>query len=136
MRARNPLVIHYVHDMARAKRFYTQAFNVRPNFESPGWTTLNFGAMELALHILHPEPEASSTGERDDGRGAPLAEPERPLPHAGLNLEVDRIEDVQRDIERLGGRLLELREPGGGVPVRVASFRDCEGNGFELRQVP
>ena len=139
MRARNPLVIHYVHDMARAKRFYTQAFDVQPNFESAGWTTLNFGAMELALHILHPEPhpepKGSSTGERD-GQSTPKSEPERPLPHAGLNLEVDRIEDVQRDIERLGGRLLELREPGGGVPVRVASFRDCEGNGFELRQVP
>lgn len=129
MRGRNPLVIHYVHDMARATRFYAEAFDVRPSFQSPGWTTLNFGAIELALHILHPQPKAPSAAERDLPN-----EPERPLPHAGLNLEVDRIEDVQRDIERLGGRLVELREPGGGVPVRVASFQDCEGNGFELRQ--
>ena len=65
-----------------------------------------------------------------------MEQPEAPLPHAGLNLLVDDIEAVQRDIERLGGRLVELREPGGGVPVRVASFVDCEGNGFELRQEP
>jgi predicted enzyme related to lactoylglutathione lyase len=58
------------------------------------------------------------------------------LPHAGLNLEVDDIEAMQRDIERFGGCMLELREPEGGVRVRVATFRDSEGNGFELRQTP
>jgi predicted enzyme related to lactoylglutathione lyase len=120
MRGRNPLVIHYVYDMNRAKRFYTEVFQVRPNFESPGWTTLDFGSIELALHITQPNSE----------------EPELPLPHAGLNLEVDKIEDVQADIERLGGQLTDLREPDDFVPVRVASFRDCEGNGFELRQFP
>ena len=120
MRGRSPIVIHYVHDMSRAKRFYMEAFDVRTSFESPGWTTLDFGAIELALHILHPHSEIE----------------EQPLPHAGLNLLVDEIEAVQRDIERLGGQLTELREPGDGVPVRVASFVDCEGNGFELRQEP
>ena len=120
MRARNPIVIHYVHDMARATAFYVSVFDVEPSFESPGWTQLDFGAIELALHILYPNS----------------AEPEAPLPHAGLNLEVDSIEELQVDIERLGGELIELREPEGGVPVRVATFRDCEGNGFELRQQP
>ena len=118
MRARNPIVIHYVLDMGRAKEFYTRVFEVEPSFESPGWTTLDFGAIELALHIL----ESGDT--------------ESPLPHAGLNLEVDNIEEVQSAIERLGGHLVWLREPGGNVPDRVAAFRDCEGNGFELRQQP
>ncbi len=117
MRARNPIVIHYVHDMDRAKEFYMNTFRVKSSFESPGWTTLNFGSLELALHSL---PAGNDI----------------PLPNAGLNLEVDNIEEVQADIERLGGRLLELREPHGGVPVRVATFKDCEGNGFELRQEP
>lgn len=119
MKARNPLVIHYVHDMERAKRFYTVAFGVTPAFESPGWTTLDFGAIQMALHMLYPGHDA-----------------EGPLPHAGLNLEVDDIEAMQADIERLGGRMIELREAGVGVPVRVAVFRDSEGNGFELRQQP
>ena len=150
MRGRDPLVIHYVHDMERAQAFYTQALHVRPSFESPGWTTLDLGAIQLALHILHPQSEEPSAGEREglaprmrepsagerEGLAPRIEQPEAPLPHAGLNLLVDDIEAVQRDIERLGGRLVELREPGGGVPVRVASFVDCEGNGFELRQEP
>ena len=118
MNCRNPIVIHYVYDMDRAKNFYTSSFDVKPLFESPGWTTLDFGAIELALHILYPQS----------------SEPEAPIPHAGLNLEVDNIEEIQRHIEQNGGSLVELREPSGGVPVRVATFKDCEGNGFELRQ--
>ena len=121
MRGRDPLVIHYVHDMERAKTFYTEALDVRPSFESPGWTTLDLGAIQLALHILHPQSE----------------EPEaRRCPTPGSTSSSTASKQVQADIERLGGRLVELREPGGGVPVRVASFVDCEGNGFELRQEP
>ena len=118
MRAQSPIVIHYVDDMPRAIAFYSGVFGVKTLFESPGWTTLDFGAIEMALHITHPSGD------------------EHPLPHAGINFLVDHIETVQADIERLGGRLTELREPTGIVPVRVASFRDSEGNGFELRQEP
>ena len=120
MICRNPIVIHYVHDMERAKAFYMSVFDVEPVFESPGWTPLDFGPIELALHILYP----NST------------EPEAPLPHAGLNLEVDNIEAIQARVEQQGGSLTELREPSGGVPVRVATLVDSEGNGFELRQQP
>jgi predicted enzyme related to lactoylglutathione lyase len=120
MNARNPIVIHYVHDMSRAKEFYSRVFDAPTSFESPGWTTLDFGPIELALHILYP-------GSKD---------PEQPIPHAGLNLEVDSIENMQAAIETLGGKLIELREPDSFVPVRVATFRDSEGNGFELRQQP
>ena len=44
------------------------------------------------------------------------------------------MEEMQQLIEAAGGKLLELREPNAFVPVRVASFVDCEDNGFELRQ--
>ncbi len=117
MKTRNPIFIYYVYDMDRARRFYESVFEVTPSFESKGWTTLNFGTFELALHIL-------AQGHTD----------EAPLPHAGLNLEVDRIEDLQALIEEHGGELLELREAQRHVPDRVATFRDTEGNGFELRQ--
>jgi predicted enzyme related to lactoylglutathione lyase len=63
-----------------------------------------------------------------------LLNEDAPLPHAGLNLEVDVIEDAQVSIEARGGKLLVLREPEPHIPVRVASFVDSEGNGFELRQ--
>lgn len=58
------------------------------------------------------------------------------MPHAGLNLEVDSIEEIQERIQQSGGSLTMLGEPEGGVPVRVASLKDSEGNGFELRQEP
>ena len=116
---RNPIVIHYVFDMGRATRFYRSVFDVDPSFESSGWTTLGFQNFELALHILTPNHDT-----------------EDPLPHAGLNLEVDDIESMQIRIEEHGGELRWLREPETNVPVRVASFVDCEGNGFELRQAP
>ena len=117
MNGRNPIFIHYVHDMARARRFYESVFDVSPTFASPGWTTLSFGSFELALHILSP-------GHTE----------EQPLPHAGLNLEVNRIEEMQALIEHNGGKLIDLREPAPNVPARVATFNDSEGNGFELRQ--
>lgn len=117
MRWGSPIFIHYVHNMRRARGFYESVFGVSPSFASGGWTTLDFGSFQLALHILAPG--------HDD---------EAPLPHAGLNLEVDEIEGFQARIEQQGGRLLELREPAPRVPARVATFVDSEGNGFELRQ--
>ncbi len=117
MRAKNPMVIHYVSDMARAKAFYSNVLNAPILVDSPGWITLDLGGIELALHI-------SSESEID----------KRLIPQAGLNVEVGSIEDVLPDIERFGGRLIELREPSANIPVRLASCKDSEGNGFELRQ--
>lgn len=117
MRGRDPLIVHYVHDMQRATNFYVRVFDVQPAFTSSGWSTLDFGAIELALHVLDPR--------HND---------EAPLPHAGLNLLVNNIEEMAALIADNGGVLTELREPDDFVPVRVASFQDPEGNGFELRQ--
>lgn len=117
VKARKPIFIHYVHDMRRARQFYEGVFGVSPSFASRGWTTLDFGSFELALHVLVPGHTGEST-----------------LPHAGLNLEVDQIEEMQRAIEADGGAMLELREAQPRAPDRVATFRDPEGNGFELRQ--
>ena len=117
MKGRKPIFIHYVYDMERARRFYESVFEVSPSFASSGWTTLNFGSFELALHILFPSYN-----------------PEEPVPHAGLTLEVDRIEEMQAAVERNGGKMIELREPQPHVPVRIAKFLDPDGNGFELRQ--
>jgi predicted enzyme related to lactoylglutathione lyase len=103
--------------MQRARRFYESVFEVSSSFVSAGWSTLDFGSFELALHIL-------SRGQTDEG----------PMPHAGLNLEVDRIEDMQLLVEQHGGKLIQLREANARVPDRVATLVDTEGNGFELRQ--
>lgn len=114
---RNPIVIHYVSDMDRAVGFYGSVFGVDATFSSPGWSTLDFGGLELALHITSPDRAAQDA-----------------IPHAGLNFEVDLIEAAQAEIEAAGGAMLALREAEPHVPVRVATFRDPDGNGFELRQ--
>ena len=118
MIAREPMVIHYARDMGEATRFYSEVFSAKVISESPGWTEIDFESFKLALHGLF------------DGMT------EAPIPHAGLNLMVDSIEAVQKRIEEFGGQMLSLREPDDFVPVRVAEFKDCEGNGFELRQIP
>lgn len=116
MKVRNPTVIHYVHDMNRAKKFYMESFDVKALYESDGWTALDFGSIVLGLHIL-PAGSASI------------------LPHAGLNFHIDNLEKMQADIERLGGQLVEIREARGHVP-RIGCFQDSEGNGFELAEHP
>ena len=119
MKATSPMFIHYVHDMGRAVAFYRDVFGVPVSFESPGWSTLSFDSFELALHILAPGQQA-----------------EQPIPHAGIVWLVDSIEEARARIEAHGGSMRDLREPDAFVPVRVASFVDPEGNGFDLRQDP
>ena len=76
MRPHSPMVIHYVADMGRACAFYRDTLGLAefdtPGSASPGWNTFRCDGLIIALHIL-------PTGESAEG----------PLPHAGLNLEVD-----------------------------------------------
>lgn len=118
MRVRNPVVIHWVTDMDRALAFYKGVFDVPSTTESPAFSVLDLGPVKLALHGLEP------------------GEVEGPLPNAGLNLEVDRIEDLVAMVEARGGMLVQIREPAPPVPLRVAMLRDPDGNAFELRQLP
>jgi predicted enzyme related to lactoylglutathione lyase len=117
LKTRDPIIIHYVHDMQRAIRFYRDVLGLDLDQESPGWTTLRCGDALVALHILAPRME------------------EAPLPHAGLNLQVDDLDAAVEEAKTAGAQLRSaIREAGGGVPVRLAELRDPDGNGFELRQ--
>jgi len=115
------MVIHYVRDMERACSFYGETIGLpeapTPGSGSPGWNTFQCGGLILALHIL-PEGEAV----------------EAPLPHAGLNLEVDNLDAAVAELQAAGGELRALHEADGGIPVRVAEVADPDGNGFEFRQ--
>ncbi|MXZ87928.1 MAG: hypothetical protein F4Z07_03635 [Dehalococcoidia bacterium] len=121
MRVRNPMVIHYVRDMERACAFYRDTLGLpeerTPGSGSPGWNTFRCDGLILALHTLPPGDSA-----------------EGPLPHAGLNLEVDDLDSALAELRAGGGAVRGVQEAGGGVPVRVAEVADPDGNGFELRQ--
>ena len=122
MRPHSPMVIHYVRDMERACAFYRDVLGLAdsptPGSGSPGWNTFHCEGLIVALHIL-------PAGESGEG----------PMPHAGLNLEVDDLDAALAELQAAGGELRALHEAGGGVPVRVAEVTDPDGNGFELRQV-
>ena len=116
MNARDPMIIHYVEDMDRALRFYRDVICLEVIEASPGWSTLRCGGCTVALHILGPGMNESA------------------VEHAGLNLRVDDLDAAVAEIIAGGGHVKEVREAGGGVPVRIAELSDPEGNGFELRQ--
>ncbi len=117
------MVIHYVRDMARACSFYRETLGLEEtetpgSRDLPGWNTFRCDGLIVALHIL-PQGDAGSEG---------------PMPHAGLNLEVDDLDAALAELQAAGGTLRALHEAGGGVPVRVAEVADPDGNGFDLHQ--
>ena len=115
MKVHSPLVSHYVKDMDRAYAFYNETLGMSPDTKSSGWSTLKCGDFLLALHIL----PAGNAGL---------------VPHAGLNLEVDDLDAAVKEVEAGGGTVRQVREAGGGAPVRLAEVADPDGNNFELRQ--
>ena len=116
MNATEPMVIHYVKDMDRALPFYRDVIGLDVVFESPGWSTFQCGGCTVALHIL-------SAGMSE---GA--------VAHAGLNLHVDDLAAAVEEVVAGGGEVRNVREAGGGIPVRIGVISDTEGNVFELRQ--
>ncbi|HEX2559784.1 VOC family protein [Phenylobacterium sp.] len=116
MAPKSLMVIQYVHDMPAAVSFYRDGVGLELVSKSAGWSMFRCGDALVGLHGIY----GSVT--------------ERPVPYAGLNLEVD---DLDPAIERAvahGARLVEVREPEPGIPVRLGVLIDPNGNGLELRQ--
>jgi predicted enzyme related to lactoylglutathione lyase len=116
MKIQNPMFILYVRDMNRAVAFYRDLFEMQSTMTTPGWSMLRFGGCTLALHGIHA------------GSSAPISRA------AGLNFEVENLEAVADEVKAAGGKFGEIREAGGGAPVRVVEIQDPDGNVLELRQ--
>ena len=116
MKARDPMFILYVNDMARAVRFYRDCLSLRLVQETPGWSMLRLGNATIALHILGPD-SAETTQQ-----------------HAGLNLQVDDLYSAIEEALSFGATHIVTREPDGFVPVRMCELKDPDGNGIELRE--
>lgn len=115
-RVSNPVVIHWTLDMTRATAFYEAVLGLDVLTRGEELSVLDLPPVQLVLHAVHEE------------------DPERPLAHAGLNVEVADL-DAGLDLVRAhGGEVLRVREPAPPVSLRVAMCRDPDGNGFELRQ--
>jgi predicted enzyme related to lactoylglutathione lyase len=110
------MVVLYVHDMRRAVTFYRDGVGLPVAVDSPGFSILACGDAIVGLHIIDGTVE------------------ERPVPYAGLNLQVDALEPaVERSVAH-GATLTAIREPTRPGLPRLACLLDTEGNGFELRQ--
>ena len=116
VKARDPMFILYVNDMARAVRFYRDCLSLQVVQETPGWSMFRLGDATIALHILWPD-SAETTHQ-----------------HAGLNLQVDDLDRAIEEAVAFGATHLVTREPDGFVPVRMCELRDPDGNGIELRE--
>jgi catechol 2,3-dioxygenase-like lactoylglutathione lyase family enzyme len=110
------MIVLYVPNMAEALAFYRDGLGLEVMSESPGWSRLKCGDSSIGLHHIY----AGVT--------------ERPVPYAGLNLEVDALEPAIERAVAHGARLVELREPDRAGLPRLAVMRAPGGNGFELRQ--
>lgn len=116
MEVRNPVVIHWVHEMEGALAFYKGLFGIDSTSESPSWSVLDLGPLKLALHRVGPGQD------------------EQPLRDAGLNLEVDDLDDAVEAVEALGGAVRGVRATAPPLALRVALCADVDGNAFELRE--
>jgi predicted enzyme related to lactoylglutathione lyase len=113
---RSLMVVIYVHDMARAVDFWRDGIGLSVLTQSSGWSQLACGEASVGLHGIY--------------RGVT----ERPVAHAGLNLQVDDLDAAVAQAVKHGAKLLDIREPEPHVPVRLATLTDPDGGGFELRQ--
>lgn len=101
-------VIYQVSDLARAKTWYTKAFQVEPYFDQPFYVGFNIGGYELGL-----DPDA-------DG----------PKPGPGGSVAYWRVQSVTaalRHFAAIGARLIApAQDVGAGV--RLATVADPFGN--------
>jgi predicted enzyme related to lactoylglutathione lyase len=116
MKTRSPLLMHDVRDMDRAWTFYHDILGMEEDLRTPGLSFLKCGGLRVGLHTF------------DDSMA------EGPLPHAGLNLQVDDLDTAVEEIRASEGTVKVVRPVGGGHPVRIAEIADPDGNGIELRQ--
>lgn len=93
-------------DMARAVRFYRQAFGLDEVFLSPHWSELAYGTSIIAFHSGH------------DGSPNPT----------GLSFQFTDVFEAAEGIEKAGGHVLEVPNQREGEPILLGRYRDPEGN--------
>jgi predicted enzyme related to lactoylglutathione lyase len=108
------LFIVPVADLERAKRFYCDAFDIRVVFENQGIAFVGIPGGDTSFGLLL-DPEHAGDGPQNVGLH---------LDHA-----LDR-DDVLREVEAAGGRIVERGEHAPEVPF--ALIADPDGNVLEI----
>jgi predicted enzyme related to lactoylglutathione lyase len=99
-------VMLMVADMARAMRFYTEAFAVTVVIDSPYWSEFVVAGSTIALH-----PGGSGNQTR-----------------TGLGFEVKDLDAALQRATEAGGRITSPSRERAQERIRVAEIADTEGN--------
>ena len=106
---------YQVADLDRAKKFYGEVLGLKQTIEIPGWAEFSHseGAASIGLNQMR---------ENDDERGATV---------------VLRVDDLARAQEDLANKDVKFEGEVEEIPgvVRIATFRDPDGNRLQLVQV-
>lgn len=112
-------IYYNVSDMKKSIVFYTQALQMKLNFEDEGWTALDCGGVQIGLHPTEPGEEIVKVAR--DAHGA--------HGQATLTLRSDDVSGDRKRIEVFGGKVLgEMDAPWGHMLV----FEDPDGNVLKL----
>lgn len=100
--------IYKVKDLAKARAWYTNAFNVQPYFDEPFYIGYNIGGFELGL-----QPEEKSEVNKS----------ENVLTYWG-------VEDIERSYKKLikQGAIMHQKPTNVGGELMVATVKDPWGN--------
>lgn len=106
---------YQVKDLSAAKKFYSEVLGLNKTFEIDGWCEFSHaqGAASIGLNQMR---------EKDEERGATVV------------LRVDDLARVQKELQAKGVRFEGEVQEVPGV-VRLATFRDPDGNRLQLCQV-
>jgi len=99
-------VMLMVADMARAMRFYIEAFAVTVAINSPYWSEFVVAGATIALH---PGGSGNET-------------------HTGLGFEVKDLDAALQRVTETGGRITSPPRDRPQERIRVAEIADTEGN--------
>ena len=112
----------FVEDLADAKRFYEQVFDVPLIFEDDDSAVFDFGNTLINLLAAPAVPELIEP--------APMAEVAAGA-RMQLTLEVDDVDEVASDLQARGVELLNgpMDRPCG---IRTAAFKDPSGHIWEI----
>lgn len=102
----------YVQEMSRAIRFYRDVMGLKVKLESPGWSEVVRGDTIIGLHA--------------GGDGTQTNMP--------LSFQVADLDSALQEIQRGGGKIVDLPESRPGEPIRLARFADPEGNVVMITQ--
>ncbi len=119
-------IVHFeipADDTKRAQNFYSKAF---------GWTMNNMPEFDYTMVGTAPSNEMGTPNEPGRINGG-MGKRSGPLQHPVVTVSVADIEASLKNIESLGGKTVQAKQPIGDMGF-TAYFKDTEGNVVGLYQ--